>query len=40
MYSGLVEVYNVCVLGLCLFDAIVELHAMDEKTFTHFLIGK
>ena len=25
---------------LCLFDAIVDLHAMDEKMFNDFLIGK
>ena len=25
---------------LCLFDAIVELHAMVEKMFNDFLIGK
>ena len=25
---------------LCLFDAIVELHAMNEKMFIDFLIGK
>ena len=26
--------------NLCLFDAIVELHAMDENLFNDFLIGK
>ena len=25
---------------LCLLDAIVDLHAMDEKIFDDFLIGK
>ena len=25
---------------LCLFDAIVELHAMDDKMFIDLLIGK
>jgi hypothetical protein len=29
-----------CVLVFCLFDAINELHAMDDKIFTHFFIGK
>ena len=24
---------------LCLYDAIVELHAMDEKMFNDFIIG-
>ena len=26
--------------SLCLFDAIVEFHVMDEKMFDDFLIGK
>jgi hypothetical protein len=25
---------------ICLFDAFVKLHPMDEKTFNDFLIGK
>ena len=28
-----------CALHLCLFDAIVELYAMDERMFNNFLIG-
>jgi hypothetical protein len=26
--------------SLCLFDAIVDLHPMDEETYNDFLIGK
>jgi hypothetical protein len=33
-------VANIVCSCLCLFDAIIELHAMDEETFNDFLIGK